>query len=236
MPTFKPSTFRKTFSIAIVASGLLLSSLTFADHGRQYEVTITNLTKGQTFTPQLVTTHSRHVELFTLGSPVSLGVEIVAEGGNTAPLTEELESKGRRVSDVKTIGGLLGPGETSSIVISAGRHHNQLSVMAMLIPTNDTFVALDGVKLPYRGSKSYVAIAYDAGTELNDQKCINIPGPRCQGEGFSEGPNDGDEGFVYVSNGFHDLGTEDAEGNEILLPLTYDWRNPVALVKVTRLK
>lgn len=236
MPTFKKSNCGKYFAAALAVSSLLLSPLTLADHGRRYEVTITNISKGQTLTPQLVTTHAPHVELFALGSPVSLGVEILAEDGNTAPLTEELESKGRSVSDIKTIGGLLGPGETSSVVISTGRHHNQLSVMAMLIPTNDTFVALEGVKLPYRGSKSYVAIAYDSGTELNDQKCINIPGPRCQGEGFSEGPNDGDEGFVYVSNGFHDLGTEDAEGNEILLPLTYDWRNPVALVKVTRLR
>ncbi len=236
MPTYKKISAKNTFRLALAASTLLLSSLTFADRGREYEVTITNITKGQTFTPQLVTTHSPNVELFTLGSPVSLGVEILAEDGNTAPLTSELEAKGRKVSDIKTIGGLLGPGETSSIVVKAGRYQNKVSVIAMLIPTNDTFVALEGVNLPFRGSKTYVAIAYDAGTELNDQKCINMPGPRCQGEGFSEGPNVGDEGFAYVSNGFHDLGAEDEEGNEILGPLTYDWRNPVALVTVTRLK
>ena len=72
----------------------------------------------------------------------------------------------------------------------------------MLIPTNDTFVALDSVRLPRVGSTARLAIAYDAGTEANDQNCNNMPGPRCGGVGFSPGPNVGDEGYVYVSNGF----------------------------------
>ena len=34
-----------------------------------YEVTITNVTRGQTFTPQLIVTHRRSVSLFTAGEP-----------------------------------------------------------------------------------------------------------------------------------------------------------------------
>ena len=97
--------------------------------------------------------------------------------------------------------------------------------------TNDTFVALNGVRLP-RTTATYTAIAYDSGTEANDQNCRNIPGPRCGGEGFSPGPNAGDEGYVYVSNGFHDLGNN----RRLLGPAVYDWRNPVARITVRRVR
>ncbi len=220
---------------------VFFSSLSLADNLRRYEISITNITKGQTFTPQLVVTHKASVRLFTLGESASLSLEMLAEGGDTAPLTSDLESLSNKIGEVTTIAGLLGPGETINGEISAKRRQRYLSFAAMLIPTNDTFVALNGVLLPNRGSKSYTALAYDAGTETNDQNCANIPGPRCivegvQGEGHSPGPNDGDEGFVYVSNGFHELGTDDGNGNEILRPVVYDWRNPIARVTVKRLR
>lgn len=208
----------------------------FAEYAAQYEVTITNLTRGQTFTPQLVTTHNRTVRLFVPGEAAGEALEILAEAGNTGPLSDELTALGRHVGSVDTIEGLLGPGETTSIVIQTRPFYRYLSVAAMLIPTNDTFVGLSRVRLPRRGANVYTALGYDAGTEANDQNCAHIPGPRCGGADHSPGPNDGDEGFIYVSNGFHDLGDLDADGNEILGPAVYDWRNPVARVKVRRLR
>ena len=80
--------------------------------------------------------------------------------------------------------------------------------------------------LPEEGAVPYYLKAYDAGSEANDQLCRNIPGPVCGGEGVSE-PDEGDEGFVHISNGFHNL-----RGNA-LKPQDYDWRNPVARVTVT---
>ncbi len=201
---------------------------------RKYEVTITNITRGQTFTPQLVVTHSRKVALFELGKPAGLPLEILAEDGNTAPLTDALLGQPYEVSDVQTIPGLLGPGETTSITVEATRFHSRLSLAAMLIPTNDTFVALDSVPLPRR-STTRTARAYDAGTEANDQNCTNIPGPRCDGIGHSPGPNEGDEGYVYVGNGFHTLPQPD-DDSEVLGPQVYDWRNPVAEIRVRRIR
>ncbi len=205
-----------------------------ADYNRTYEVTITNLTRGQAFTPQLVATHRGNIRLFELGSPASLAIEKLAEGGDTAPLTEDLLAQPNKVSDVTTIPGLLLPGQSISVEVTASYYHRYISMAAMLIPTNDTFVALNRVRLPYRGSRSVLALAYDSGTEYNDQNCANIPGPRCEGEGFSPGPNEGDEGYVYVSNGFHNLPATDAEG-EVLGPAVYDWRNPVARIVVKRI-
>lgn len=200
---------------------------------RLYEVSITNITKGQTFTPQLVATHTPHIRLFELGEAASDELATLAESGNTAPITGVLQSAGFKVADVQTIGGLLAPGATATIDLEAFPYTRRLSVAAMLIPTNDTFVGGDALTLPRRGSRTFYLQAYDSGTEFNDQKCINIPGPRCGGEADSA-PAATDEGFVHVSNGFHDLGDQDAGGNEILKPFTYDWRNPVAKVVVKR--
>ena len=62
---------------ALAALFLLASTAVSADGGynRKYEVTITNLTPGQSFTPQLVATHSRKVSLFELGQPAGEALE-----------------------------------------------------------------------------------------------------------------------------------------------------------------
>ena len=217
----------------LAMTALLFAASVQANNGlRIYEITITNITKGQTFTPQLVVTHSSSVRLFSLGQPASPALEVLAEGGDTQPLTDLLRNRG---ASPQTIGGLLGPRETAMVFVEATRGQ-VLSLAAMLIPTNDTFVALDRLRLPFYGTSRHVAVAYDAGTELNDQNCANIPGPRCGGAGVSSGTQDGDEGYVYVGNGFHELGADDGDGNEVLGPLAYDWRNPVALVTVRRVR
>ncbi|NJN50927.1 MAG: hypothetical protein HC809_03225 [Gammaproteobacteria bacterium] len=204
-----------------------------ADNRLRYEVTITNATPGQAFTPQLIATHARGVALFDIGAPASTGLEILAEGGDTAPLTEALRTT-RGVGTLQTVPGLLLPGKSVSVVIETSFFHQHLSIAAMLIPTNDTYVAVSGLRLPAFGEETVQALAYDAGTEANDQNCRNIPGPRCGGEGYSPGPNDGDEGFVHVSNGFHALSP--LVDGDVLAPAHYDWRNPVAIVMVKRLR
>jgi len=78
--------------------------------GRRYEVSITNLTKGQTFTPILVASHRQGVRIFELGAGASPELEAVAESGDTGPLAAVLEAL-PQVKDVQVIGGLLGPGD-----------------------------------------------------------------------------------------------------------------------------
>ena len=208
MPRFQTVLFQV---LAVSAFLSLLVPAAFAEGYRRdsrYAVTITNITKGQTFTPMLLTTHASSVGLFEVGAPASEALGILAEGGDTAPLTGELESLGRRkVGEVVTalgpIGpGLLGPGQSVTAEITANSRTSRLSAAAMLIPTNDTFFGLDSVRLPRWGSRTFFAKAYDAGTEENDQNCANIPGPRCGGEGASPEPAEGDEGYIALSNGF----------------------------------
>ena len=48
----------------------------------------------------------------------------------------------------------------------------------MLVSTNDGFTGLDAV--PLRGRKAeFLTMAYDAGSEVNDQLKASIPGPCC---------------------------------------------------------
>ncbi|NOR80678.1 MAG: hypothetical protein GQ529_07585 [Methyloprofundus sp.] len=222
------------FRLTIMLTLFLAANLVSAEGMMRYEVSITNLTKGQTFTPQLVATHDDSVSLFSFGQPASAALELLAEAGDTGELTELIMTIPSKVGYVMTVPGLLEPGKTVTFEINGHHKHHQLTFAAMLLPTNDTFVALQGMSLPVQGAVSYFALAYDAGTEANDQNCAHIPGPRCGGEAHSVA-SDMDEGFVYISNGFHDLGDMDDVGNEILGTKTYDWHHSVAQVTIKRI-
>ena len=60
---------------------------------RAYDVTITNLTTGQPFSPGVLATHSKDAALFHVGSPASNGIRLIAEDGNQAPALAELTSR-----------------------------------------------------------------------------------------------------------------------------------------------
>ncbi|HKJ17659.1 MAG TPA: spondin domain-containing protein [Xanthomonadales bacterium] len=190
---------------------------------KNYEVTITNMTEAQAFTPLILATHVPSVRMFTPGQPASVELEELAEGGAVGPMADLLATLPDQVLDVVTTEGLLMPGDTATVQIGGDILRNRLSLAAMLIPTNDSFVGLNAMVLPGRNN-SALAPAYDSGTEENDELCANIPGPVCGGEGF--GLDDG-EGYVYISQGMQGVGDLEAD--------TYDWRNPVAYIQIRRI-
>ncbi|MGH9874417.1 MAG: spondin domain-containing protein [Pyrinomonadaceae bacterium] len=199
--------------------------------GRRFEVTITNLTRGQQFTPILVASHREGVSLFKLGEPVNSQMEILAEEGNTAPLAALLSSM-PQVRDVVSGSGLTDPGKSVTLTFDAPGDFDHFSVAAMLIPTNDAFFAINGVQLP-RGNRplSLFSPAYDAGSERNDELCASIPGPffmECNGPGGGAMPTGGEEGFAHIHAGIHGIGN--------LMPARRDWRNPVARIIVRRVR
>lgn len=213
---------------AVTLSGVALASgSASAEQGNaRYVVTVTNITKGQIFTPVIVSTHRWGVKLFTLGEPAKEALEKLAEGGDTVPLAAYLKRRGAR--DVATATGVLPPGESVTLRVRTDERHAWFSVAAMLIPSNDAFMAVNGMRGPEgRGRRSILSPAYDAGTEANDELCVSIPGPPdvCAGEGYN--PNAG-EGYVYVHAGIQGVGD--------LRPGKYDWRNPVARITVRRVE
>ncbi len=195
------------------------------DHRPHYQVTITNLTAGQSFTPFLLVSHRAAPALmFSAGEPASDALAALAEGGATGPLQTAVDADPRVGASVAG-NSLLDPGASLTLKIAARPGKDRLSLAAMLIPTNDAFVALQNVALP-RGHKTRTlyAPAYDAGSEPNDELCVSIPGPVCQGSGGSPGTSG--EGFVHIHSGIHGIGD--------LLASQRDWRNPVARIVIRR--
>lgn len=197
--------------------GLIFSASAAADS--YYEVSVTNLTKGITFTPALVATTQWGETFFTAGSAASVELETIAESGNSAPLAGSLDSYDSANLD------FIGPGQSGSVVVAARGQYGALSLASMLIPTNDTFFALNGVQLPHGNQTMTIYLpAWDAGTELNDELCASLPGPGCGGD---PGPaSDNGEGYIYISNGIRGVGDLD--------PDQLDFNNPVARITITR--
>ena len=195
---------------------------------RRFEVTITNLTRGQQFTPILVATHKSGVSLFDLGSPATPELATLAEEGNTDPLSALLLAN-PEVKDVVVGAGLTNPGQSKTVIVETRGAFDHVSVAAMLIPTNDAFMALNGMKGPAgRRGVTFFSVAYDAGSERNDELCASIPGPffiECGGAGQGDKVGGG-EGYVHIHAGIHGIGNLNAAER--------DWRYPVAKVTVRR--
>ncbi|MGH8188098.1 MAG: spondin domain-containing protein [Steroidobacteraceae bacterium] len=220
---------------AIVACALATVATTRADatddHSTAgfFEITVTNITRGQQFTPILVASHKAGLRLFELGTPASSELQIVAEEGNVAPLTQALQAM-PGVLEVTNSGALLDPGASVKIRVRTRGSFDHVSVAAMLIPTNDAFFAVNGARGPRgRGTRILTSVAYDAGSERNDELCASIPGPffaECGGPGGGAAPAGGEEGYVHVHAGIHGIGDLTASQR--------DWRNPVARVTILR--
>lgn len=220
------TTFKKVLITASACSLLLLSPLSSADDSNKtYRVTITNLTYSINFTPILVSSHRNGISIVEAGSAASAELTAIAEGGNTSLLEATLNAN-PKVEDVQNSGGLLGPGESVEVEVSANHGARRISLASMMLPTNDGFIALNGVKAPNHGTVTYYSPGYDAGTETNDEWCNNIPGPTCGGAGPS--PMDDGEGFVHINRGIH--------GIRDLAADVYDWRNSVAKITITRVR
>src|SRR2546430_1938512 len=124
-----------------------------AASAQQLQVTITNLTEAQAFTPVMVASHKPGLKLFTLGEPASTDLEQVAEAGDLSSLEATLKAN-PDVRDVVDSGAVLGPGQSVTLTVQSGKGFRAVSVTAMLIPTNDGFFALNGEAGPAGTHKS----------------------------------------------------------------------------------
>ncbi len=214
--------------LALIASSALLAQ----GPGRDYAVTITNVTPGQVFGPPVVVVHTRNFSLFELGEPASPGLAILAEDAAVDTLFEELEANPEVVEFV-VAGDPLMPGDSVTLEVHAQFPHHFVTTAQMLVTTNDAFFALNGVRVPQgkrqdprNGIRTFLAVAYDAGSEVNSESCDTIPGPPCGNTVVRD--QEGSEGYVHVHSGIHGIGD--------LPPEDFGWHNPVAQVTVERLR
>ena len=213
----------REISTVVLSGAFMFSNHALASEGRgAYEVTITNITQGEIFTPVMVASHPRGLRLFELGQPASNEIAVMAESGNTGPLSEYLVREGAH--DVATADDVLPPGGSITLTVDIRGNSRHISVASMLVPSNDAFFAVNGVKGPRgKGTKVVFSPAYDAGSETNDELCVSIPGPPfiCGGEGFNEA--DG-EGYVHIHPGIQGIGD--------LIAAQHTWLNPVAKITI----
>jgi len=211
----------------MVMCGILASGVADAkkDKTTVYEVTITNITRGQIISPPIVISHNEDFQLFSLGHPAPTGLAQLAEDGMTEPLSDHLDTLDS-VFQYRTAGSGIPPGESVTVEIETQKGYDLLSAAGMLVSSNDAFFAVRGVKARSKGNEAFDAEAYDSGTERNSEDCAYIPGPPCGNGGVRD--TEGAEGYVFIHAGIHDTGSLD--------PAVNDWRNPVATVMIQKVK
>jgi hypothetical protein len=215
---------RYVYTAMILMFFILAGGLSYADQshgGNTYAVTITNLTRGQVFSPPIVISHKKVFNLFTLGDPASDQIYPLAEDGDTVPLVAHISGL-RSVLDYTVADGNLFPGDSVTLEVKTRRHFRYLSVAAMLVTTNDAFFAVRGLRVPGWGRTQVEANVYDAGSEANSESCGYIPGPPCGNGGVRD--TEKAEGYIHVHAGIHGIADLD--------PAVRDWRNPAALITV----
>jgi hypothetical protein len=213
------------FAGFMLCTTVLAATTSWAEDDKDtYKLIITNLTPGQPIAPVMAATHRQGLSFFTAGEAPMPELANLAEAGDGQPMAAKLITlPGYGDAQVGAVG--TGPGQTTTMTITARHGTDHLSLGAMLGNTNDAFIALRDVELPKgRQSVTYMADAYDAGTETNDESCSTVPGPACGGVALS--PGDSGEGFVFIHNGIHGIGGLNAA--------VYDWRNPAAQIEVMR--
>jgi len=214
---------------------LLAGSLQAAD----IEVKIVNNTSSDTFTPLLVVAHTSNVALFTVGEAASSALQMMAEGGDTSGLKMGLT--GANIVDNPAM-GLLKAGESTTAMLSTTTENNSLSIVAMILPTNDGFIALNNWRIPDKSGVYTVQLhAFDAGTEANNEIINGAGMPGQAGIPADPSGNAGMgasgvmaevEGFVHIHRGI--LGDTDATGGVSDLDATkHRWLNPIATAIIT---
>jgi len=209
----------------MVICGILVSGVADAKGKKaRYEVTITNITRGQIISPPIVISHNKDFQLFSLGLSAPTGLPELAEDADTSVLKGELEESSS-VYDYSQADGVIMPGASMTVEIETKKGYDLLSAAGMLVSTNDAFFAVRGVKARSKGNEAFEARAYDAGSEFNSELCEFIPGPPCGKHVHDPSPP---EGYVYIHSGIHGIGDLDAA--------VRDWRNPIATIMVQKVK
>jgi len=231
---------KKTLSAALLAASFVAMP---AANAIDFDLEITNLTNSIYFTPFLVAAHPEGNNLFVAGQPASANLQAMAEGGDTAGLEADVTALGATIV-ANPAAGIFGPASSVSFNMNTdGTANDRLSIVAMLLPTNDAFAGLNAIEIPATpGSYTFNVNAYDAGTEANDELLTGGGAPGAPGmpgdpSGLAGTGGTGAAGAdanpnVHIHRG--SLGDTDATGGTSDLDSTvHRWLNPVIRVTIT---
>jgi hypothetical protein len=190
---------------------------------KTWRVTVANLTPAgsQPLSPPLLVVHSKEADVWSMGEIASHGVAALAEDANNAVLESALPQLDGVKSASTGAGGPIPPGQAQTYTVETRGRYSRLSVLTMLVNTNDAFTGVDSLRLGAHGA-SIATMAYDAGSERNNELRSHIPGPCC-GNPFVRDP----EGQLIRPH-------EGITGRGELSPAVYDWDGPAARITIQR--
>lgn len=211
-------------------------------HLRTYRVTLQNLTDGQALTPPLAATHAYGPNIFEVGESAIAELQAIAENGNNTPLRDLLLADSAVLDVAEGATGPLvpasNPGGTSftdatDVIVTGDPTARFISMVAMLICTNDGFTGLNSFPLPLEGAKVILTSGYDAGTEMNTEDYTDLVPPCQELFGVTSGKTGaGESNPLLAENGvitYH----AGIKGGADLTPDVSGWRNPVAKITIT---
>lgn len=183
------------------------------------EIEIQNLApaQGTLITPFWIALHNGEFDLFDMGMAANEPLEHMAEDGNAAPLVDWFNAAApfgwnNVATGPANPGGppLFFQGQSNSYFLNVDANnpsHAYFSYLAMVLPSNDAFVANENpMSIPVFQSGQFVSSEItikgsdilDAGTEVNDEAAQNVPvlGQMTANTGTTEG------GMVMKHSGF----------------------------------
>jgi len=213
---------------AAALATMALAAPASADGSSTWTVTVTNLTPpgpgapgSQPLSPPLFVVHSSRADVWSVGAIASHGAAAIAEDADN----RVLESVLPQLPGVRAVftgaGGPIPSGQSRAFTVRTSGRFDRLSVLTMLVNTNDAFTGLDAARLGGRGG-TLERMAYDAGSERNNELRGFIPGPCCN-HPFVRDP----EGeLIRPHPGISGVGELD--------PALYGWQDPVARFTIQR--
>jgi spondin N len=210
--------------LALAAAALLIPAAASEPNSqRTWDVTITNLTPpgSQPLSAPLFVVHSKRAQIWSPGQIATHPVAAIAEDANNAPAETALPLL-PGVQDVFAgAGGAISPGASRTYTVQTSGQFDRLSLLTMLVNTNDGFTGLDSLHLRGNGT-TLETMAYDAGSETNNELTTFIPGPCCN-HPFVRDP----EGELIRMH-------EGITGRGDLDPAVYGWQGAVARIEIDR--
>lgn len=170
------------FSLATIALLAIGASPAIAAKGKKaksftYEITVENLTKTQPLSPPLAVIHKANKAVWKKGHIASHGVAAIAEDANNSILESALPRARGFLSAETVAQAPILPGESAFFEVTTKGRYNRLSLLAMLVKTNDAFSGLNAISLHrVKDKRVFKRMAFDAGSEENNQLATHIPG------------------------------------------------------------
>jgi len=224
-----------------IITALLLAGTSVTSQAQQLDITVTNITQGIHYTPIIIGAHNGDMSLFNTGTMASSQLQMMAEGGDISGLSTMLTTANADINE-NPAGGLLAPAMSTTTQLTTADGNMYLSLVAMMLPTNDGFIGLNSWKIPTEaGTYTVMLNAYDAGTEANDEIINGAGAPGLPGIPVAPSGNGGvgamgvtmDEAnsAIHIHRG--NLGDDNLTGGKSDLDNTvHRWLNPVARVTI----